>query len=55
MIAKQEKIIEKLKVYKSSLIMERVLGGLNAGIHIKNTGYDFIGEVPSTLVCYARA
>lgn len=47
-IAKQEKIIEKIKLYKSSLIMELVLGGLHAGIHMKDSGYDFIGEVPST-------
>ena len=47
-IAKQEKIIEKIKLYKSSLIMELVLGGLHADIHMKDSGYDFIGAVPST-------
>ena len=44
-IAKQEKIIEKIKLYKSSLIMELVLGGLHAGIHMKDSGYDFISKL----------
>lgn len=43
----QEEIIEKLKEYKLSLIRETVIGGLNPGVEKKDSGYDFIGNIPS--------
>ncbi len=45
-IAKQQKIIEKLKAYKLSLITETVTKGLNPDVKMKDSGYEFIGTVP---------
>lgn len=46
-IRKQEEIIEKLKEYKLSVITEAVTKGLNHGTEIKDSGYDFIGDIPA--------
>lgn len=45
-IEKQQKIIEKLKAYKLSLITETVIKGLNPDVKMKDSGYEFIGTVP---------
>lgn len=45
-IEKQQKIIEKLKAYKLSLITETVTKGLNLDVKMKDSGYEFIGTVP---------
>ncbi|MDE7137708.1 MAG: restriction endonuclease subunit S, partial [Ruminococcus sp.] len=45
-IEKQQKIIEKLKAYKFSLITETVTKGLNPDVKTKDSGYEFIGTVP---------
>ena len=46
-ITKNEQIIEKLKEYKSSLITETVTKGLNPDVEMKNSGIDWIGEIPA--------
>ncbi|MBP3849552.1 MAG: restriction endonuclease subunit S [Prevotella sp.] len=46
MIALQEKMIEELKVYKQSIITEAVTKGLNPNVPMKNSGIDWIGEIP---------
>lgn len=46
MIALQEKMIEELKAYKQSIITEAVTKGLNPNAPMKNSGIDWIGEVP---------
>lgn len=45
-IEKQQKIIEKLKAYKLSLITETVTKGLNPDVKMKDSDYEFIGTVP---------
>ncbi len=45
-IAKQEKIIEKLKEYKLSVITEAVTKGLNPDVEMKDSGVDCLGYVP---------
>lgn len=45
-IEKQQKIIEKLKEYKLSMITEAVTKGLNPDVKMKDSGYEFIGTVP---------
>lgn len=45
-IEKQEKIIEKLKAYKLSLITETVTKGLNPDVKMKGSGIEWIGEIP---------
>lgn len=45
-IALQEKMIEELKAYKQSVITEAVTNGLNSNVPMKNSGIDWIGEVP---------
>lgn len=45
-IEKQQKIIEKLKAYKLSLITETVTKGLNPDVKMKDSCYEFIGTVP---------
>lgn len=45
-IAKQQKIIEKLKEYKLSVITEAVTKGLNPDVSMKDSGVDWIGEIP---------
>ena len=46
MIALQEQMIEELKAYKQSIITEAVTKGLNPNVPMKNSGIDWIGEVP---------
>lgn len=45
-IAKQQKVIEKLKEYKLSLITEAVTKGLNPDVPMKDSGIEWIGEIP---------
>lgn len=45
-IEKQQKIIEKLKAYKLSLITETVTKGLNPNVKMKDSGVEWIGEIP---------
>lgn len=46
MIALQEQMIEELKAYKQSFITEAVTKGLNPDVPMKDSGIDWIGEVP---------
>ena len=46
MVALQEKMIEELKAYKQSIITEAVTKGLNPNVPMKNSGIDWIGEIP---------
>ena len=45
-IEKQQKIIEKLKAYKFSLITETVTKGLNPDVKMKDSGVEWIGKIP---------
>lgn len=45
-IARQQKVIEKLKAYKLSVITEAVTKGLNPDVPMKDSGVDWIGEIP---------
>ena len=45
-IEKQQKIIEKLKAYKLSLITETVTKGLNPNVKMKDSGVEWIGKIP---------
>lgn len=46
MIALQEKMIDELKAYKQSVITEAVTKGLNPNVPMKDSGIDWIGEIP---------
>ena len=46
LIANQEAQIEKLKAYKQSLITEVVTKGLDPTVPMKDSGVDWIGEIP---------
>ena len=46
MITLQEKIVEELKAYKQSVITEAVTKGLNPDIPMKDSGIEWIGEIP---------
>ena len=46
MVALQEKMIEELKAYKQSVITEAVTKGLNPNAPMKDSGIDWIGEIP---------
>lgn len=46
MIALEEKIIEELKAYKQSVITEAVTKGLNPDVPMKDSGIEWIGEIP---------
>ena len=46
MIALQEKIVEELKAYKQSVITEAVTKGLNPDVPMKDSGVEWIREVP---------
>lgn len=46
LIAKQQEIIEKLKAYKLSVITEAVTKGLNPTVPMKDSGVEWIGEIP---------
>ena len=45
-IARQQEIIEKLKEYKLSVITEAVTKGLNPDVPMKDSGVEFLGEIP---------
>lgn len=45
-IEKQQAVIEKLKEYKLSVITEAVTKGLNTDVEMKDSGVEWIGEVP---------
>lgn len=45
-IAKTQQIIEKLKAYKQSVITEAVTKGLNPDAPMKDSGIEWIGEIP---------
>lgn len=54
-IARQQKVIEKLKAYKLSVITEAVTKGLNPDVPMKDSGIDFIGSIPETWrICRLR-
>ena len=46
MIALQEQIIEELKAYKQSVITEAVTKGLNPDVPMRDSGIEWIGEIP---------
>lgn len=46
LISNQQKQIEKLKAYKQSLITETVTKGLNPDVPMKDSGVEWIGEIP---------
>ena len=45
-IARQQQVIEKLKAYKLSVITEAVTKGLNPNVPMKDSGVEWIGEIP---------
>ncbi|MVX66574.1 restriction endonuclease subunit S [Clostridium chromiireducens] len=45
-IEKQKQVIEKLKEYKQSIITEAVTKGLNPDVKMKDSGVEWIGEIP---------
>ncbi|MBR6622892.1 MAG: restriction endonuclease subunit S [Ruminococcus sp.] len=45
-IARQQEVIEKLKTYKLSVITEAVTKGLNPDVRMKDSGVEWIGDVP---------
>lgn len=45
-IARQQEVIEKLKEYKLSVITEAVTKGLNPDVPMKDSGIEWIGEMP---------
>lgn len=46
MVSLQEKIIEELKAYKQSVITETVCKGLNPNVPMKDSGIEWIGQIP---------
>lgn len=56
LIANQEKQIEKLKEYKQSVITEAVTKGLDKSAPMKDSGIEWIGEIPESWeVCPLKA
>lgn len=45
-ITRQQEVIEKLKAYKLSVITEAVTKGLNPDVPMKDSGIEWIGEIP---------
>lgn len=45
-IQKEKQVIEKLKQYKQSVITEAVTKGLNPNVKMKDSGVEWIGEIP---------
>lgn len=45
-IARQQEVIEKLKEYKLSVITEAVTKGLNPDVPMKDSGIEWIGDIP---------
>ncbi len=50
-IEKQQAIIEKLKEYKLSVIIETVTKGLNPNVEMKDSGVEWIGQMPTSWDC----
>ena len=50
-IEKQQVIIEKLKEYKLSVIIEAVTKGLNSNVEMKDSGVEWIGLMPTSWDC----
>jgi type I restriction enzyme S subunit len=46
LVALQEKIIEELKAYKQSVITEAVCKGFNPNVPMKDSGVEWIGDIP---------
>ena len=46
-IARQQEAIEKLKAYKLSVITEAVTKGLNPAVAMKDSGIEWIGQIPA--------
>ena len=46
LVALQNKMIEELKAYKQSIITETVTKGLNPNVPLKDSGIEWIGEIP---------
>lgn len=46
LISLQEKMIDELKAYKQSVITEVVTKGLDRNVKMKDSGVDWIGEIP---------
>ena len=46
MVSLQEKIVEELKAYKQSVITEAVCKGLNPNAPMKESGIEWIGQIP---------
>ena len=46
MISLQERIVEELKAYKQSVITEAVCKGLNPYVPMKDSGIEWIGQIP---------
>ena len=45
-IEKEKEVIEKLKEYKQSVITEAVTKGLNSDVKMKDSGVEWIGDIP---------
>lgn len=51
----QEQMIEELKAYKQSVITEAVTKGLNPNVPMKDSGIEWIGEIPEGWkVCFIK-
>lgn len=48
MVSLQEKIVEELKAYKQSVITEAVCKGLNPDVPMKDSGIEWIGQIPES-------
>lgn len=46
LIALEEKMIEELKAYKQSVITETITKGLNPDVPMKDSGIEWIGQIP---------
>ena len=46
MVTLQETMVEELKAYKQSVITEAVTKGLNPNVPMRDSGIDWIGEIP---------
>ena len=51
LIANEEQQIAKLKAYKQSVITETVTKGLNPDVPMKDSGVEWIGEIPNNWIC----
>lgn len=46
LVALQEQIIEELKAYKQAIITETVCKGLNPDVEMKDSGIEWLGDIP---------